>query len=444
MTQLYTPFMTQAGTNIGNALAQRGQNRLAGDAYMGKPGAMEQLMQLNPAVGIQIVEKQQAAEQLKVKQAATKQKNMQALAKDQRVFFEETMELGAQFDTFEEFQPFLEQRREMLRAEVGNIVDDLPPATPEMFEQAKKVYPKKLESKYTDVEEGISSDGQPIQMGINKATGKYEKIPLDGVGLKPEAPEGWKNITKSINKAGDVVFSGIDPKDGQLKQIPTDMIPVLTQGMEVTTADGTTVKVGGQQGNLAKTVQAGVEKDLLAAQEQLLQINDIEAKLNGDFQTFGKRAEMMGADFYSKMGGELDPKQEAELTSYSDFRADTGRLFSSILKEMSGAAVTPAEGKRAEEYLPNTGTGIFDGDSPVRMKAKVRNMKLFTTRATARLNFIRKNGLEITDIPLERMDSIMSKRGNEIEKSLVDAGMPIEEAEKQTRSKLAKEFGLSQ
>ncbi len=60
-SKYYTPFMAQAGRAIGQGLADRGanqrkeqQNKLAGSAYMGDPKAMQELMQLNPQLGVQI------------------------------------------------------------------------------------------------------------------------------------------------------------------------------------------------------------------------------------------------------------------------------------------------------------------------------------------------------------------------------------------------------
>ena len=78
------------------------------------------------------------------------------------------------------------------------------------------------------------------------------------------------------------------------------------------------------------------------------------------------------------------------------------------------------------------------------MKAKIKNFQKFQIRATARLNFIRKNGMEIGDIPLDRMDAIIGRRGEAIEEELASKGTPEDKVEQLTRQQLAQEFGLIQ
>ena len=132
--------MTQGGANMGNAIADRGQNRMAGDAYMGKPGAMEKLMQFNPKVGMEITQQKQVAEQQKLQKAAQTQKDLSAMLAKKREVFSAEVEKAAKLGTPEEFVSHLENFRESLRPEFGDVVDSIPDPTAEMYEQAKQMH----------------------------------------------------------------------------------------------------------------------------------------------------------------------------------------------------------------------------------------------------------------------------------------------------------------
>ena len=58
---------------------------------------------------------------------------------------------------------------------------------------------------------------------------------------------------------------------------------------------------------------------------------------------------------------------------------------------MSGVAVNPQEFSRAQAFLPNVGTGIFDGDSPTEFRTKVDDLEAFTLAAKWRYENIIKN-----------------------------------------------------
>jgi hypothetical protein len=195
MAQLYTPFMTQAGKTIRGAMAQRDQNQAYTSAYMGDPGAMQQLMQLNPQMAQQLVQQKQHAEQQKLVNQANKTKKLKGIAEDRREFFEETKEMGAKIETYPEFQTFLEQRREMLRQEIGDDVDLLPPATPEMFEQVKQVYGESSGKKGAEQKMFASLTEDLTGEDLDKA----RRIAL---GLDSAAPKIFQSSAKTFNIGG--------------------------------------------------------------------------------------------------------------------------------------------------------------------------------------------------------------------------------------------------
>jgi hypothetical protein len=117
MPQYYTPFLAQAGRDIGRGLEARGvrqqktyQNKLAGDAYMGDPQAIQELMQVNPTLGIQIQEgarkRKEASEQKALDKATAEQ---EAVVEKRKRFTSErdsVMENIAKFNSFEEAKEY--------------------------------------------------------------------------------------------------------------------------------------------------------------------------------------------------------------------------------------------------------------------------------------------------------------------------------------------------
>ena len=159
MTQLYTPFMAQAGKTIGDAYTKQQQNKLYSSAYMGKPGAMEQLMQVNPAMANQLQLQKQQAEQLKLQQsaaiekrklqesAATEKRN-QALIKQNTPLLKEEAEAISKFDNVEDANAYRQRRLGELQQtnpELAKLIGDQP-LTQEHLDQLKTVHRDKSKS----------------------------------------------------------------------------------------------------------------------------------------------------------------------------------------------------------------------------------------------------------------------------------------------------------
>lgn len=122
MAQYYTPFLAQAGREVGGAIRDRRQQgrkdelkQLAGSAYMGDPTAMQNLMSLNPQMGMQV---QQA---LQKRKATTEQQGLQKRTS----FTEEYNDLmmnAAKFPTFEESKGFADARIADIRQRYPEIM----------------------------------------------------------------------------------------------------------------------------------------------------------------------------------------------------------------------------------------------------------------------------------------------------------------------------------
>lgn len=138
MTQLYTPFMSQAGKTIGDAYTKKTQNKLYSDAYMDKPGAMEQLMQANPAMANQLQQKKQQAQQLKLQQSAKQEAGMKKLFTDNKEIIDQVVEDVAKFDTFEKAKSYFDRKKEEHRPIFGNMLDNVQ-LTEQMWQESKTV-----------------------------------------------------------------------------------------------------------------------------------------------------------------------------------------------------------------------------------------------------------------------------------------------------------------
>ena len=148
MTQLYTPFMAQAGKTIGAAMTKRTQNRLYSDAYMGKPGAMEQLMQVSPQMANQLQQQNQQSEQLKLQQAATKQKRGEEVIRQNTPLLKAEAEAVANFDNTVDANKYRVRRLGELKQtnpELAALIGDNP-ITQDHLEQLWTVYRDKPES----------------------------------------------------------------------------------------------------------------------------------------------------------------------------------------------------------------------------------------------------------------------------------------------------------
>ena len=338
---LYSPFMAQGGANLGNAIADRGQNRMAGDAYMSKPGAMEKLMQFNPKMGMEITQQKQVAEQKKLDKAAKTQKDLSAMLAKKREVFSAEVEKAAKLGTPEEFVSHLENFRESLRPEFGDVVDSIPDPTAEMYEQTKQMHGDDPKSKYSSIKQGVGPDGKEVFIGLNKDTDKYE------------------------------VIEGGTPKP--------------SKGMKITTTDGTTIETGVSTGGLSKPTKTSLQKDIIENQTSMDSINQLEALYEPEFLTYGGLAKGKLATVMNKM----DPEDRSNFqTRRSAFIGAANQNFLAFRKwatGVSGGEKEMAEIKRAT---------FSEDDSPQDFEAKLGLIKSLKRRLNARMKAALSSGVD--------------------------------------------------
>ena len=212
------------------------------------------------------------------------------------------------------------------------------------------------------------------------------------------------------------------------------------------TVDPETGAISFEQGRdtgLEKKTSGTVEDKILKAGDTLAQITSIKSRMKPEFQEIGTRLGMSWNSLKDKLNPDsLNPKDKEKLNQFTQYRADAGQLFALTLKDLSGVAVNPTEFKRAENWLPNPGTGIFDGDSPTQLEAKVDRFEDFTRKALMKYSYIKRHGLTVNDVDVEEMPILMNQRGDELANKFESQGVPPEDIPRLVKMRLADEFGL--
>ena len=278
-------------------------------------------------------------------------------------------------------------------------------------------------------------------------------------GVQPQSFEGTNGIP-GLQLAADGAAPGVAPQPSQdLVDTPfgrmgrseaRDLGSTLLLDPRYATAGKAILDAvdGPNQGAMGRAAQNQIEERSLNASAQLGRLENIKTMFNPKFLEIPKRMEMMGLSWTSKMGAKLSAAQRDELSKYAAMRATIVNNLSTILKEVSGTAVTPQEYERIKNDQPNAGTGIFDGDDPVTLEAKLNNSIRLQRQAIARYNFMRSKGLNFDRNSLDQFLSLddvpaaIDQRGAEIEGRLRKSGADPNTIDQQVRRQLKQEFGI--
>lgn len=133
------------------------------------------------------------------------------------------------------------------------------------------------------------------------------------------------------------------------------------------------VKIGesGDMSGLTNTVKSGVQEKQFNAERAISRLESIRESFRPEFLTFGSKAERAALSVQAKAGLPLSDSQTKTLQDFAEFRVAAFNNMNTLLNELSGAAISPAEAERLKEELPDPGTGIWDGDDPVTFQAEM-------------------------------------------------------------------------
>jgi hypothetical protein len=226
-------------------------------------------------------------------------------------------------------------------------------------------------------------------------------------------------------------------KDGQVKIVQGAMGGRPTQTDPVT--------------GLSNEVLKEIDKNLVSAQGQAMQVNRFAQQFKPIYQTIPERGRMWGTALQERLGMDPSPESKASLAEFTRYKAEASQFFADRLKEMSGGAVTDGEASRQMAYLPTPGTGLFDGDSPSEFAAKTERLQAFFDAAAARLAYIRKAGIGIsslkdleTKMPLDQVPKMIRTAIDQAKSGLASdyPNASAETLEAYAIRRVARDFGL--
>ena len=270
----------------------------------------------------------------------------------------------------------------------------------------------------------------------------YERGGLAGTPIRAKFGEAKKGVVD-----GKQVFFriGEDPND---VQILAGVAPEPSKGMKIfdPVTGNLMVDTTGGAGStgLTKPTLKKVEGELLKATTGLSRLNQIRNMFKPEYQELGTRWGAMWTSAKEKLGFKPSGEDRAGLAEFSSFKRRAISNINLYIKEITGAQMSEAEASRLTKGMPDPGKGLIDGDSPTAFESKMNDVISELRMAAARYHYVTKNGLTITDVPLDKMPAVINERGRQILEALRtnNPGMDIDTMKQQARDMLAEEFGL--
>jgi len=226
--------------------------------------------------------------------------------------------------------------------------------------------------------------------------GRTSFLPLPGAPVTPQTPSTIQTGVAGTPGATQQNVLVPDPSaPGKFKLVPIGpaKLPKPSTGT-ITSIDpetgNITITSGVPGADLAKPTVKAIEGQILETQDVLSQLDSIAQAYDPSFQTIPTQLENYAQITLEKLTG-VPPSDQEGLIRYSQFRAQTQNLFSTILKQLSGAAVTKFELENARRFLPDV------NDSPTQFKAKLNNFRSVTAAALYRAQQLRAGNDKITD-----------------------------------------------
>ena len=172
--------------------------------------------------------------------------------------------------------------------------------------------------------------------------------------------------------------------------------------------------MGGEGGSAkrGKPTTNLVQTKAINASEQAARVKEIRDSFKPEYQTLGTKFTNYYRSGLAKIDPKLlDSKDTQSLLEFSKYQSRAIGNVNRLLNELSGAAVSPAEGERLKAEVPNPGTGWFDGDDPVTFQGKIDRILEDSDKALARFHYYQSVGIpkKIDEIPLSDVKIIDGK-----------------------------------
>jgi hypothetical protein len=310
----------------------------------------------------------------------------------------------------------------------------------------------------------VLTETEAASMGLDPRLGKWQiadNIPalIPNTGVSPEdqkaqliagLPSQLGNLHPTLQQQASALISRAGAMDKS--QIVNETEKILSQQSKILAELNPQLQAAGKAkapqvnvftGDLSKTTAGEVEKGVLSSAEAMSRLNSIYGTYRPEYLNVPFRAKQEWTNLAGKFK-DVSPKDKQILTGYYEFKQNALQNLNKTIKDLTGAAMGVQEADRIIASLPNAGSTVFGGDSPVEFEAKLNNAVQQTKYALARQTYALKSGIKKDaweKIPLSDMPSIVNKRAEEIGKAYkLD---PNKEADKQTiKRQLAAEFGI--
>ena len=291
----------------------------------------------------------------------------------------------------------------------------------------------------------MQEQNEPKDRKTIKGNDGFNYFQDTGERVLPDMEAPKEKPMSTIGKVNQDIRNGvITPKQGQAQIAKLNAI----SGMSLEVGEDGTVRFGqgAAANNMGTATKNKVEGKLLDSLEMGSRVQSIKDSFNPEFLEFKNRAGNKWAAMKDFMGVDLNEDETKQLKGFTVFRRRAVSNMSRLLNEISGAAVSPDEYKRISKTMPNAGTDMFDGDSPIEFKAKMDDVLKDVQNANMRYNYALANGLKPmeTNIEIDAMPDVFEERAIlvEGEVSREMRGASDADIEAETRKRLKAEFGI--
>lgn len=241
---------------------------------------------------------------------------------------------------------------------------------------------------------------------------------MASVLMKPDAAGGEPLVT--VNENGRPVLRPRSQAEG----LEAYRAPPRTSPVEA----GIAALLNANAAKPTNAVASEAQRKVLDANGTLARLSEIRDLYRPEYQQVGTQLRAIGMEWSEKLGGDLNPEDKERLDAYTEYRAAAYDHMSTILNQLSGAAISPAEAERLLKSLPDPGTGIGGGDSPTKFQSKLDRAEKTARMALARYSYALSQGIPVDSAPLTEA-KLKNAIGEKAEKAARNAGATTEQAQ---------------
>ena len=390
-SQYYTPFMAKAGQSIARGIESRGvrnqqeqQNKLVQSAYMGDPQAMNDLMQVNPELGIQL---QEANRQRKAERDQQSLGKMTSFKKD----FEQIMKDVATLPDFESAREFGDSRIKFLGETYPEIIKQF--GEDEIFDEVDF---QKAKTIYGDAPEGEGEEGGAF-------AGKGMPAQISSMLVKGVNNPEFRN-TPEYARSWDIANEPtiIDTEQGRIPLYPSISSlfkppgPSKSEAEEVHDIKQISETEAKQEEKRTKVIE-GTEKKVKTTADEKTSFGYFNRMIGAE-ENIDKLGDFNSASVWEKFRGLTNITASPELQQYRQAADDWIRAK---LRKESGAVIAASEmAKEYQIYFPQIGDSqaVISQKKAARITAE-NSMKISSGKAFKELEKKPSGEKKLTNIP---------------------------------------------